>query len=123
MAFQPAPALRVPPKVRRELTSLMKKPTAPQRAILRARILLDAADGFSNTAIAERVGMARQNVIAVRQRYEERGLESVLRDAPGRGRPKTISEAKIQKIVEATLHTTPKNATHWSSRELAKRHR
>jgi len=110
------------PKVRRELTSLLKKSTAPQRAIVRARILLDAADGFSNTEIAERVSMARQNVIAVRQRFEERGLESVLRDAPGRGRPKTISEAKIQKIVEATLHTTPKNGTHWSSRELAKRH-
>jgi len=122
MAFQPAAPLRMSPKVRRELTSLLKKSTAPQRAIVRARILLDAADGFSNTEIAERVSMARQNVIAVRQRFEERGLESVLRDAPGRGRPKTISEAKIQKIVEATLHTTPKNGTHWSSRELAKRH-
>jgi transposase len=108
------------PKVRRALTTLLKKSTAPQRAIQRARILLDAADGFSNTEIAARVGMARQNVVAVRERFEERGLESVLQDAPGRGRPKTISEAKIQKIVESTLRTTPKNATHWSSRELAK---
>lgn len=110
------------PKVRRELTALLRQSTAPQRAIQRARILLDAADGFSNTEIASRVGMARQNVIAVRQRFEERGLESVLGDAPGRGRPKMISEARIQRIVESTLHTTPKNATHWSSRELAKRH-
>jgi hypothetical protein len=53
----------------------------------------------------------------------ERGLDSVLQDASGRGRPRTISEARIQKIVESTLHTTPKNATHWSSRELAKRHK
>lgn len=122
MPFQPAPALRISPKARRELTALIRKPTAEHRAIQRARILLDAANGFSNTEIASRVGMARQNVIAVRQRFEERGLESVIRDAPGRGRPKTISEAKIQKIIESTLHTTPKNATHWSSRELAKRH-
>jgi transposase len=110
------------PKVRRELAALLKKSTAPQRTIQRARILLDAADGFSNTEIASRVGMARQNVVAVRQRFEERGLESVIQDAPGRGRPKTISESRIQKIVESTLHTTPKDATHWSSRELAKRH-
>jgi transposase len=108
------------PNVRRVLTTLLKKSTAPQRTIQRARILLDAADGYSNSEIANRVSMARQNVIAVRQRFEERGLESVVRDAPGRGRPKTISEARIQKIVESTLHTTPKNATHWSSRELAK---
>lgn len=122
MPFQSAPSLWVSPKVRRELTALLKKSTAPQRTIQRARILLDAADGYSNTEIANRVGMARQNVVAVRQRFEERGLESVLQDAPGRGRPKSISEARIQKIVESTLHTTPKNATHWSSRELAKRH-
>jgi transposase len=120
--FQPAPSLRISPRARRELTTLLRKSTAPQRTIQRARILLDAADGFSNTEIASRVGMARQNVVAVRRRFEERGLESVLQDAPGRGRPKTFSEAKIQKIVESTLHTTPKNATHWSSRELAKRH-
>lgn len=109
--------------MRRELTALLKKPTAPQRAIQRARILLDAANGFSNTEIAKRVGMARQNVVAVRQRFEERGIESVLQDAAGRGRPKAIPEATIQKIVESTLHTTPTNATHWTSRELAKRHR
>ncbi len=111
------------PKVRRELNALLRKATAAQRAIQRARILLDAANGLSNTEIANRVGMARQNVIAVRQRFEERGLESVYGDAPGRGRPKTITEATIQKIVESTLQATPKNATHWSSRELAKRHK
>lgn len=94
---------------------------APQRVVRRARVLLDAADGFANAEIARRVGIARQNVIAIRQRFEERGVESVLADAPGRGRPKTISKAKVAAIVEATLRTTPKNATHWSSRELAKR--
>jgi DNA-binding MarR family transcriptional regulator len=122
MPFEPAPALPLLPKVRRELTALLRRSTAPQRTIQRARIVLDAADGFSNSEIARRVGMARQNVVAVRRRFEERGLASVLHDAPGRGRPRTISDEKIQRIVEATLHTIPKNATHWSSRELAKRH-
>ena len=48
-------------------------------------------------------------------------MKSVLEDAPRPGRPRTISDKKVAKIVEATLNSIPRNRTHWSSREMAQR--
>ena len=83
----------------------------------RARIVLLAADGFSNTAIAERVGVARQTVLSWRDRYERSGLAG-LEDEPRSGRPRHIDH---REIVAATLRPPPKKlgVTHWSSRLLA----
>jgi transposase len=114
--------LTIRPQVRRELIGLLRKPTTPQRAVRRARVVLAAADGLANSEIARRVGIARQNVIGIRARFEERGLESVLQDAPGRGRPREISERTVTKIVEMTLGKPPKNRTQWSSRSMAELH-
>ena len=85
----------------------------------RARILLLAADGLSNTAIAERVGVARQTVLNWRDRYERSGLAG-LEDEPRSGRPRHIDH---REIVAATLKPPPKKlgVTHWSSRLLAER--
>ena len=110
------------PKERRELEAVVTKPTMPQRTVRRARILLEAASGVSNAEIARHVGIARTHVVQTRRRFEERGIESVYADAPGRGRPKLISESKVAKIVETVLEKKPRNATHWSSRDLASRH-
>src|SRR5205814_7570202 len=52
----------------------------------------------------------------------EGGTAALIDDAPGRGRPKQIAAAKVKKIVETTLHTTPKAATHWSVRTMAQLH-
>ena len=54
-----------------------------------------------------------------RNRFLEAGTAALIDDAPGRGRPRQIAAAKVKKIVEATLHTTPKAATHWSVRTMA----
>ncbi len=85
----------------------------------RARIVLLAADGLSNTAIAERVGVARQTVLSWRDRYERSGLAG-LEDEPRSGRPRHIDH---REIVAATLKPPPKKlgVTHWSSRLLAAR--
>jgi transposase len=85
----------------------------------RARIVLLAAEGMSNTAIAERVGVSRPTVIGWRERYERGGLEG-LRDEPRSGRPRLVDH---RAIVAATLKRPPKKlgVTHWSSRLLAAR--
>src|SRR4051794_35420720 len=85
----------------------------------RARIVLLAADGVSNTAIADRVGVARQTVLSWRDRYQRSGLAG-LEDQARSGRPRHIDH---REIVAATLRPPPKKlaVTHWSSRLLAAR--
>jgi transposase len=85
----------------------------------RARIVLLAADGEANTAIAERVGVSRPTVIGWRGRYVRAGLAG-LHDEPRSGRPRVIDH---RKIVAQTLRPPPKRlgVTHWSSRLLAAR--
>ncbi len=117
-----ADRLVVKPKVRQALVELTRRPTTPHRTILRAQVILAAADGLSNTDISRRVGIARQNVIEVRRRFEEHGLESVLADAPRPGRPRLVSAKTAEKIAQTVLTAPPKNATHWSSRELAQKY-
>lgn len=63
--------------------------------------------------------MTRQAIIDLERRFTERGLGAVLSDAPRSGRPPSIPEATIAAIVEATLHTKPRNATHWTARAMA----
>ncbi len=83
----------------------------------RARIVLLAADGVSNTEIADRVGSARQTVISWRNRYATSGITG-LSDERRSGRPRTLDRAKI---LAATLAPLPARLgiTHWSSRLLA----
>jgi transposase len=83
----------------------------------RARIVLLAADGVSNTEIASRVGCARQTVFDWRARYEQSGIVG-LDDVQRPGRPRTVDR---QKIIATTLVPPPKKygVTHWSSRLLA----
>ena len=83
----------------------------------RARIVLLAADGVSNTEIAVRVGVARQTVISWRERYAASGITG-LDDAQRSGRPRTVDRAEI---LAATLTPPPPKLgiTHWSSRLLA----
>lgn len=82
-------------------------------------MILAAAEGLSNYEIARRTGMARQNVIALRARFDERGVETVFNDAQRPGRPPTISQRTVDAIVNATITTKPKHATHWSVRTMA----
>jgi transposase len=85
----------------------------------RARIVLLAADGVSNTEIAERVGVSRPTVIEWRARYERSGIAG-LADEPRPGRPRVVDH---EAIITATLTPPPKRlgVTHWSSRLLAAR--
>jgi transposase len=80
----------------------------------RARIVLLAGDGVSNTGIAEVVGVSRPTVMGWRDRYQDKGIAG-LDDEPRSGRPRTIDH---RRIVTATLTPPPKKygVTHWSTR-------
>jgi len=92
----------------------------PQRLVQRSRIILQAASGKSNIAIAGTVHMSRQTVQLWRQRFLALRLAGIMKDAPRPGRLPTIPVQKVKAVVEATLHTKPGNATHWSTRSMAK---
>jgi transposase len=92
----------------------------PQSVALRARIVLLAAAGESNSAIARRLSVSRPTVIMWRERFEKGGAQALTETRPGRGRKPTISAAKIKAIVAATTQTRPPGETHWSCRTMAK---
>ena len=79
-----------------------------------------AAQGLSNNRIATELHTSRPSVILWRSRYEQGGPKALTQVAPGRGRRRSISAAKVAEIVHATLHTTPPAATHWTCRSMAK---
>jgi len=85
---------------------------------MRSRIVLAAADGLSNLEIAELVGVSRPTVTRWRNRFSESRLEGLL-DEPRPGRPRTVSDEQVERIVVTTLESKPKDATHWSTRSLA----
>lgn len=105
---------------RRTLETWVAARTTPQRVAFRARIILLAATGAPNRRIAHEVRTSRPTVILWRQRFLEGGPVALTEDAPGRGRKPQLTEEKVKQIVEATLHTTPPAATHWSTRTLAR---
>ncbi|MBA3476204.1 MAG: IS630 family transposase [Actinobacteria bacterium] len=92
----------------------------PQSVALHARIVLMAAAGESNSAIARALEVSRPTVILWRSRFEQGGAAALSEVKPGRGRKPTISAAKIEAIVQTTTQTTPPGATHWSCRTMAK---
>ena len=114
----PAP-LTLSDQNRATLTAWINARNSPQKIVLRARIVLMAADGEANQRIAEKLGTSRPTVILWRQRFASGGASALLDDEPGRGRKPAIAAAKVKQIVEATLHTVPRNATHWSVRTMA----
>ena len=113
-------ALEVSEEARRTLEGWVNARTSPQRIVMRARIVLLAAQGLANRRIAQEVRTSRPTVILWRDRFAAGGVAALLEDAPGRGRPASITRAKLKRIIEATTQTRPRGATHWSTRSLAK---
>jgi len=86
---------------------------------MRAEIVLLAADGLNNCAIAEEIGACRMTVMTWRKRFAFRRLDG-LDDEPRCGAPRKIGDDKIAEVVTKTLETMPTHATHWSTRSMAK---
>jgi transposase len=90
------------------------------RQVQRAKIVLMAADGATNLEIAASLGHSRPTIQLWRERFLALRLAGLEKDAPRPGRNPRIPPAKIRAVVEATLHTQPPNATHWSTRSMAR---
>jgi transposase len=117
--FPPAPPLHVDPNQRKRLKQLAASGRTPQKIALRTRIILQATEGRPNHAIARELKVSRPTVILWRSRFLQKGVQGILKDAPRPGRRKAIDAETVKRVVEATLHTTPPAATHWSVRSMA----
>jgi transposase len=100
------------------LRSVLRTPSASQQQALRARIVLRAAEGATNTQIAAEVGVSLPTVGLWRRSFSERGLEG-LADAPRSGRPRQIDDDEVQRVLARTLDPPSDGSTHWSVRRLA----
>ena len=119
MPLPPAPRLVLTESERKQLQAISRHRSTPRGILLRVNIVLGAADGIANHALARKLSTSVPTVLLWRQRYLSGGLPAVLEDRPRSGRPKQISADKEAAIVEATMKTTPKDATHWSVRSMA----
>lgn len=117
-----AKPLSLAPGDRDLLEALVRGRNTAQKVALRARIVVGAAQGCSNNHLAHQLGLTRPTVLLWRKRYAQAGVAGLLRDAPRPGRRKRIRPQQVEAIVKATLHTTPRDATHWSSRSRARAH-
>jgi transposase len=103
---------------RAELEGWARRRTSAAGLALRSRIVLAAADGESNSDMSRRFGVSRTTVKRWRSRFVEGRCDGLL-DEPRPGRPRAVGDAQIEALITATLETTPKDATHWSTRSMA----
>lgn len=115
-----APAITLTDEDRGVLERWSRGRSTPARLVLRAQIVLAAAAGQTNQAIAEHLQTNRPLVGKWRTRFARHGLAGIEKDAPRGGRPAKAREALAAKIIEWTTQKKPRNATHWSCRTLAK---
>jgi len=107
-------------KERATFQSWARARSQPQRLVQRAQIILMAAEQMENQDIAGRLSISRPTVLLWRQRFLVLRTAGLEKDAPRPGRIPRIAGAKVTAIMEATLHRKPPNATHWSTRTMAK---
>jgi len=104
---------------RAELAARLRRRKVARADALRVEIVLLAAEGVSNLAIAERLGISRMTVMTWRSWFAAKRLDGLL-DEPRPGAPRTVTDEKIAEVVTVTLETLPAGRTHWSSRGMAK---
>jgi transposase len=80
--------------------------------------VLACAEGGANVQVADRLGGSRSTVTKWRARFVEHRLEGLL-DEPRPGRPRTITDDQVERVIVTTLESAPANATHWSTRSMA----
>jgi len=104
---------------RLELEKLKRGRRVSVRLAQRAAIVLHAADGLDNQQIGELMNISRQKAGRWRQRYAQRGLVGIEKDAPRPGRRRRIDAKQRAAVVHKTLHETPEGQTHWSRSTMA----
>lgn len=117
---RPKAELVVTEEEREELISLARRHRTAQAIALRARVILTCSSGLENKSVAEVLKVSQQMVCKWRKRFIEQRLDG-LYDEPRPGAPRQITDAQVERVVTATLESTPRGATHWSTRSMAKK--
>ena len=124
------PPLALPADARRDLEALVRRHTAPQQRVVRARIILLAADGLSNSQIARTLGLETDTVRLWRQRWErfqavalaDLAVDQRLSDAPRSGSPARITPEQVCRIIALACEapsTSGRPISQWTGREIA----
>jgi transposase len=116
---RPRAAVTLTADERHQLDSLAHRSRSAPDVSRRARIILACAEGRETTAVARRLHVSATTVCKWRSRFLEERLDGLF-DEPRPGTPRTITDDQIEQIVIRTLETTPRGATHWSVRDMAK---
>jgi len=103
---------------RETLEQWTRRAKTGQALAQRARIILESVTGKSNTEVARCLRVTNQMVGKWRMRFLEKRLDGLL-DEPRPGTPRRLSDVEVERVLTMTLESTPKNATHWSTRSLA----
>src|SRR2546425_13080349 len=117
---RPIPPLQLSREERETLERWVRRPKSAQALALRARVILACAQGKTNTAVAQQMHLAKPTVGKWRSRFVARRLDGLL-DEPRPGAPREISDAAVERVLTWTLETRPRDATHWSTRSMARR--
>ena len=114
-----APVLELTEAERMALEAMGRSTLLPHRVVVQAKGLLLAGEGIASNEIARRCDTTPDAVRRWRSKFDAEGLDGVGRNRPGRGRKPELAPELIEAIVHDTLHTTPADATHWSTRSMA----
>ena len=105
---------------REVLERFVRRRKTAQLLSLRAQMILRCAEGLANREVAQQLRVHEATVCKWRGRFLSKRLDG-LQDDPRPGTPRKLSDATVERIVTTTLESTPADATHWSTRDLAKR--
>jgi len=119
MSGRPKPPLVLSSVEHEQLVALTKRRKTAQALALRARIVLACAQGTDNKVVAARQRITQQTVSKWRTRFVEHRLDGLL-DAPRSGAPRSIDDTRIDAVIARTLESVPADATHWSTRSMAR---
>jgi transposase len=104
---------------REALARWARRPKSAQALALRCRVVLECASGHTNREVSRRLGVSEATVSKWRRRFIANRLEG-LHDEPRPGVPRSITDDDVEALIVATLEQTPTDATHWSTRSMAK---
>ena len=116
---RPKAELSLTDEERSALDRLARRRKSAQAAALRARMVLACAKGSSNVEVAGQLGVAPATVGKWRRRFVTARLDGLF-DEPRPGAPRTITDDQVEAVIVQTLEQKPKDATHWSTRSMAK---
>ena len=117
---RPIPPLTLTDDERDTLERWSRRPTTAQALAERARLILGCAAGKNNTTVARELRLTKQTIGKWRTRFLSQRLDGLL-DEPRPGAPRRIGDADVERVMRLTLETTPRDATHWSTRAMARR--